>query len=131
MTDQPSVLLRLAAIAMAVSPCVAGIASTPLVAADAPASHQLEVERIETRVVGNGLQVRGLVRRSPGQFGVLTGKLRVSASDASGQGVVVRDVRWSTMPLTGPRLATFSVVLPSDRPSQLTSVRAQFVPATR
>lgn len=91
------------------------------------ANDQLAVYRVEAHKVSEGVMVSGMVRRPAGQFGVLTGAIRVSGTDAATQKIVSSDVRWSPMAQRAPQVASFSTLLRTDHPEQLSGISAHYV----
>jgi hypothetical protein len=118
-------LTSAAGLAFALSACSA---SPRLSAAGASqANDQLAVYRVEAHKVSDGVMVSGMVRRPAGQFGALTGAIRVTGTDAATQKVVSSDVRWSPMAQRAPQTASFSTVLRTDHPEQLSGISARYV----
>jgi len=118
-------LASAAGLALALSACSTG---PRLSAAGASqASDQLAVYRVEAHKVSDGVLVSGMVRRQAGQFGVLTGAIRVTGTDAATQKIVSSDVHWSPMAQRAPQIASFSTLLRTDHPEQLSGISARYV----
>ena len=114
-----------AGLAIALSACSTG----PRLSATAAsrASDQLAVYRVEARQVSDGVLVTGMVRRPAGQFGTLTGAIRVTGTDSASRQVAASDVRWSPMSRHSPQVASFSTVLRTSQPEQISDISARYV----
>jgi len=88
-------------------------------------SGSLRVVWVDCYATPPGVLVTGGVRRAPLTIGAISGHLHIEGRFSNGRPPIVVDTNWTGLPLRGTAPGYFRAVLPTDRPTDLASIRVE------